>query len=77
MAVQHTFARAEGDFAKHCNFFEFRLGERVAGAPEPEHVVVWESVEAAASLLVEGSQRWALGLALGPALGRRSPPQIP
>ncbi|MEO0652398.1 MAG: NUDIX domain-containing protein [Planctomycetota bacterium] len=63
-AVQYVLPRGEVAYAKVCAFYEVRLGEELATAPEDEHVTLWMPTAQARERLSHESQRWALDLAI-------------
>jgi 8-oxo-dGTP diphosphatase len=59
-AIEHVAARREGYFAKHCHFFEARLGAHLTIEHEADHELVWLPLADAIEQLTDGSQSWAV-----------------
>lgn len=59
-AIEYVSAEGEGYFAKHCSFFEVRLGERRSQPVETDHELVWLPIPEAHQKLTHRSQAWAV-----------------
>ncbi len=60
-AVEYLFAEAEGRYYRiDATFFEGTLGDQVAEASEPDHVLMWLEAGRAIGLLARKGQAWAV-----------------
>ncbi len=62
-AVEYIDTEGEGSFAIHGTFFKVELGAPSTTPTEPDHILVWLSLEDALCLLRREAARWAVGKA--------------